>query len=73
MTHGPTKSYYMENITLKKILTQNHILKEANFLYNNHVRKVSGILRQLLKSVRLVVPERKYLINYFNNNGSLYY
>jgi len=35
MTHGPTKSYYMADITLEKILTQNHILKEANFLYNN--------------------------------------
>lgn len=35
MTHGPTKSYYMEHITLEKIPTQNHIWKEANFLYNN--------------------------------------
>lgn len=35
MTHGPTKSYYMEHSTLEKIPTQNHILKEAIFLYNN--------------------------------------
>lgn len=49
----------MAHITLGKILNQNYILKEANFLYNNQKLEKLVVYWDLLKSIRLIMPERK--------------